>query len=374
MAVYKRGGVWWFEFYLGGRRIRESSGTTRKTLAIEAEKRRRLEIERARVGLPSEAPAERIRRVSEALKEYAGAYGTNHREKSILMVKNRSAHLTRLVGSMMLSDMTAPRITEYMQTRQKEGAGNRTINLELQILSCAMGYTWKMLWPRVKKLEENHDVGRALEPAEEKAVLDAAARNPSRLIHPFLFTLAWTGMRSDEARTLRWSQVDFETGEIVVGKAKTEAGKGRRIPMSANLKAVLGQHASWFAGRLGPLQPDWYVFPKSNRLAPADPLKPVTSLKTAWESVRTTAGVTCRLHDLRHSFCTKMAEAGVPETTMLDMMGHVSAAMLRRYSHIRAQARRDAMDALEARQISVGVPTKVPTVSGSGSRKSAVTH
>lgn len=32
--------------------------------------------------------------------------------------------------------------------------------------------------------------------------------------------------------------------------------------------------------------------------------------------------------------CTKLAEAGVPESTMLDMMGHVSTAMLRRYSHI----------------------------------------
>ena len=30
----------------------------------------------------------------------------------------------------------------------------------------------------------------------------------------------------------------------------------------------------------------------------------------------------------RHSFCTKLAEAGVPESTMLDMMGHVSPAML----------------------------------------------
>ncbi|MBK5294114.1 MAG: tyrosine-type recombinase/integrase [Acidobacteriia bacterium] len=40
----------------------------------------------------------------------------------------------------------------------------------------------------------------------------------------------------------------------------------------------------------------------------------------------------------RHSFCTKLAEAGEPESTMLDIMGHMSTAMLRRYSHIRAQA------------------------------------
>jgi hypothetical protein len=46
---------------------------------------------------------------------------------------------------------------------------------------------------------------------------------------------------------------------------------------------------------------------------------------------------------------------------MLDMMGHVSPAMLRRYSHIRAAARRDAMAALESR-ISVGVPKDSPKV------------
>jgi hypothetical protein len=59
---------------------------------------------------------------------------------------------------------------------------------------------------------------------------------------------------------------------------------------------------------------------------------------------------------------------------MLDMMGHVSMAMLRRYSHIRVQARRDAIDALEARQLSNVVPKVSPTVSDSAKEKSAVTH
>jgi len=65
--------------------------------------------------------------------------------------------------------------------------------------------------------------------------------------------------------------------------------------------------------------------------------------------------VNCRLHDLRHSFCTKLADERVPESTMLDMMGHVSAAMLRRYSHIRVQARKDAIRKLESRANSGGV-------------------
>jgi integrase len=387
MAVYRpkykdpktgkavRSAVWWYEFAFAGRRVRESAKTTRKTVAGEAEKRRRAELERAHAGMPIERPDQRIRTVGAVLKEYRATYPVNHREKSILMVKNRCAHLLRLLGSLVLSDMTAQRVLEYMEQRRSEAAGNRTINLELQILACAMGYTWKGLWPRVKRLEENHDVGRALEPNEEQAILEAAARNQSRLIYPFLFTLAWTGMRSDEARTLRWSQVDLgEAGEIRVGGAKTEAGKGRRIPLTGNLKAALIQHAARYSSQLGSVQPNWYVFPLSNRLALKDPLKPVTSLKTAWESVRTFAKVNCRLHDLRHSFCTKLAEAGVPESTMLDIMGHVSTAMLRRYSHIRAQARRDAIDALESRQLSIGVPKESPKVGDQSADILAVTH
>ena len=165
-----------------------------------------------------------------------------------------------------------------------------------------------------------------------------------------------------------------ESGEIRVGGSKTEAGKGRRIPISGNLRAVLLQHSARYESQLGPVQPDWYVFPLSNRLAFKDPINPVTSLKTAWESVRTKAKVDCLLHDLRHSFCTKLAEAGVPEGTMLDIMGHVSAAMLRRYSHIRAQARRDAIEAVESRQFSIAVPKESPKVDELDPGITRVTH
>jgi len=59
---------------------------------------------------------------------------------------------------------------------------------------------------------------------------------------------------------------------------------------------------------------------------------------------------------------------------MLDIMGHVSTAMLRSYSHIRAQARRDAIDALESRQLSIGVPKESPKVGGRSADILAVTH
>jgi len=202
--------------------------------------------------------------------------------------------------------------------------------------------------------------------------MEAAAKNRSPLIFPYLMTLAWTGIRSDEARMFQWWQSDLEGGDIIVGRSKSEKGTGRVISISGPLRAALEHHAAWCAAHLGPIQPDWYVFPKMNRTRPVDATKPVTSLKTAWNSVRETAGVQCRLHDLRHTFCTKLGEAGVPEQTMLDMMGHASTTMLRRYSHIRAKARREAIDALEARHS--GVPTKSPTVGGKSPKAKTITH
>jgi len=62
MSVHKRGAIWWYEFTFAGRRIRESAKTTRKTVAIEAEKARRRELERALAGLPVEEREEAPRR------------------------------------------------------------------------------------------------------------------------------------------------------------------------------------------------------------------------------------------------------------------------------------------------------------------------
>jgi integrase len=365
--------TWWFEFIYSGKRVRKSAKTTRKTIALEAEKDERRRLERARAGVPTESHANRIRTVAEALDAYSAAYKVNHRPKSIAVVAERSVHLERLLGSRLLPDLTAEKVTGYMAARQGEGAGNRTINIELGVLSRAIGHEWRLLWPKVKKLEENNDIGRALEPAEEKAILDAAQRSRSPLIYPYLMLLAWTGLRSDEGRILRWFQVDFAAGHVTVGKSKTDRGKGRQVPMTAALRAVFQQHMAWSASVLGPIQPDWYVFPFSRRVKPVDPAKPVTSLKRGWEAVRDKAGVSCRLHDLRHSFCTKLAEAGVPESTMLDIMGHMSAAMLRRYSHIRAKARREAMTAVESGSV-VGVLQEVPKVSRPQASKPTVTH
>jgi integrase len=68
------------------------------------------------------------------------------------------------------------------------------------------------------------------------------------------------------------------------------------------------------------------VYDKARR--PTDPTRPVTTIKSAWEGVRESAGVQCRFHDLRHTAITKLAEQGVPDSTMKALAGHVHDKML----------------------------------------------
>jgi len=235
-------------------------------------------------------------------------------------------------------------------------------------------------WPKVRKLEERKDVGKALSPEEERRLLDAACAqaspNRSQTLSTFIRVALLTGMRVGEIISLTWMQVDLERRVITVGKAKTSSGTGRQIPMNANLFAVLSTHVAWFSDRFGAAEAEHYLFP-FGKPTPNDPTKPITDVSGAWNALRKAAKVQCRLHDLRHTVATKMAEAGVPESTMLALMGHMSRAMLERYSHIRMAAKRTAMDsitlnseysvstpALEPADAgdSNGVPTKVPTI------------
>src|SRR5215475_11602875 len=79
-----------------------------------------------------------------------------------------------------------------------------------------------------------------------------------------------------------------------------------------------------------------------------DPTKPMVSWRSGWRNLTKKAGLKgLRFHDLRHHSITKLAEAGVPDRTLMAIAGHVSKAMLEHYSHIRMAAKRAAVDAMD---------------------------
>ncbi len=127
-----------------------------------------------------------------------------------------------------------------------------------------------------------------------------------------------------------------------MGRAKSSNGTGRIIPINDDLASILAAHRAWFLKEFG--EPRAGSSPVS--VGKARSLRSDASRYGHYVGLgRTKEGHRrpCRLHDLRHTFATRLAENGVSESTMLALMGHMSRAMLERYSHIRMTAKRDAV-------------------------------
>ena len=71
---------------------------------------------------------------------------------------------------------------------------------------------------------------------------------------------------------------------------------------------------------------------------------------TAWRALRDAARLPGSVPDLRHTVITELAEMGVADHVLESIGGHLSRRMLEHYSHIRIDAKRQALDALDAAQ------------------------
>src|SRR6476469_8905332 len=82
------------------------------------------------------------------------------------------------------------------------------------------------------------------------------------------------------------------------------------------------------------------------------------SWRSAWRTLTKKAGLPAfRFHDLRHCAITQLAENGASDSTIMAIAGHVSRRMLERYSHVRMEAKRNALEALAVSTKAAGYDT-----------------
>jgi integrase len=338
--IYKRGknGIYSYRFRFAGRMIHESTKNTSKTVAIQAERLRRRELEERINGIVKRAlPPTFEVAARKWMESRAHAVAKNTLSEARRCMK----HLLPAFGPRLICDITPDDIAVYQRRRLQSGAQGRTVNLEIGELRKVLkaNDAWLPFVGKYRKLNERTDVGIALSPEQERALLQATSAIDSAC-HTATVLCLNTAMRSDEIRQLRWSQIDLEKRTLVVGHSKSKAGTGRAIPLNVTAWQVLVRWAGRYPGAL----PEHCVFPacESKRI---DPTRP-GGWRSAWRSALRQAGFHCRFHDLRHTCITKLAESQASEQTLMAIAGHVSKRMLEHYSHIRMAAKRTALEGL----------------------------
>lgn len=168
---------------------------------------------------------------------------------------------------------------------------------------------------------KQHRVFSADEYASIEAALDdeANVQESATSACECLRLMMLTGRRRDEARTLKWKDVDLDAGAMRGIATKT----GRKdFPISAPAVALLKRL------RKRPVISS-YVFP-----SPVDNRKPVVNVNAVWDRVKVRAGITgrARIHDIRHSFAGTATALDIPIQSVAQLLGHENIATTARYS------------------------------------------
>ena len=354
MSVFKNGRFYHYEFKLDGRRRRGSTGTANKQQAIAEERRQRERLEKSyRQVIEEESREQQRKTIQLAADEFLTDYRAKH--QSPTFAEYALGHVRRLLGGSLVVEITPNVVKRYQADRLNEKAGPKTINDEVQLLLRLCGEQGVLIRATLRrdkalKLPLPPSPGRPYSAEQKARMLEEAQKLRTPQMHAALALDLNTGLRDKELRRIRWGQIDLINKKaLTVGKSKTDASTGRVIPLNETALAALVAHAAWYTRRFGECRPEWFAFAFGAPL-PKDPTRSITSFKTAWSKVREKAGVKGRWHDNRHTLVTELAESGAGDEVIMSIAGHVSRAMLSRYSHVRMEAKRRALDEIAARQ------------------------
>ncbi|MCZ6752857.1 MAG: tyrosine-type recombinase/integrase, partial [Acidobacteria bacterium] len=344
-VIYKRRKWYWADFSVDGTRYRKPLKTRNWQKALEEERKK---IEAARKGqLETQAGPKRL---FEAVGAYLAQKEITCSPRTTELEGERLSVVKQHFGDVRLAAIRPDAIAAYQRARHEAGIANRTINMDVGALRRVLKQCgrWRMLEERVKNLPENQQpVGRALTVEEQDRLFGAATTNPKwEHVYNAAIIAANTSMRPVEVKNLRWENVDLFEAIVTIQRSKNVTSR-RVIPLNKPARSAFARMLER-AKTLGFDQPEHYIWPAC-RWGRIDPTKPIKKWDSAWRSLRTTAKLPgLRFHDLRHTIVTELVEMGVPDHVIESITGHLSRRMIEHYSHVRIDAKRKALEDLDA--------------------------
>ncbi len=319
MSVFKRGGIYLYEFLFEGQRHRGSTRLTNRNAAMRVESISKAALAERRAGLiaPKTIPLFRDFVVQEFLpwdkKEHEAHPRTHQRYKV------SSKPLVEFFGSLRLDAISAAEVEQFKMERFDEisAAGtNRDLAALRFMLNFGMhiGHLQRNPVRGVRFLEEGPGSMRIVSHEEEEAYL--AAANP--LLRDLAVLILETGMRPQEVYEAEKANVHLERQYLFVPRGKTKSAR-RNIPLTKRAGEVLGRRMQATKGR--------YLFPHRS-----DPKRPMGALHHSHYKVfEQTGREKFRIYDLRHSYGSRAAMAGVDLPTLKELMGYSTITITMRY-------------------------------------------
>ena len=336
MSVYKRGNVYWYEFWFRGQRIRESSGLTNKVAAQQAESIRKAGLAEGRAGIAGPKPVVnfgdfvRIEFLPWAEKQYQSHPRTYERYRESTKPLLTSFEKLRLDGVSMA-------VVEKFKITRSTDVASATVNRDLAALRLILNlairkeYIAKNPVKEVQFLDEGPGQMRIVSHEEQRKYMAAA----SPLLRDVATLIVETGMRPEEVFNIRKENVHFEPPYLFVPIGKTRFAR-RNIQLTDASIEILRRRLAEAEGS--------FLFPRKG-----DSNKPLTTVRKAHHMALRMAKMASpfRLYDFRHTFGSRTAMAGVDLPTLKELMGHADISTTMRYVRPTPEDKREAVRKLE---------------------------
>lgn len=331
----KGAGVWWIRWAdANGRLHREKIGP--KNLAIAAYQARKTAVRQGKL-FPNQVGRQKVILFDELAQDflaYSASTKRSHRTDQF-----RIRRILRAFGSRPANGITAQEIQQWkvslLQTTYLKGGVSRPlspasvkhhIDLLRTIFNLAITSQKVTTNPvkQVAKIKLNNARVRYLSADEEVRLFSALPKKSHDMVRVALLT----GLRASNFLELEWTNIDLDAAVYTV--PRTKSGDTLRLPMHPRVKAILAslpRHSK-------------YVFPGSH----GQPIRHFSRI--FGEAIRTAAIPNFRLHDLRHTWASRLVMAGVDLYTVKELGGWKTIRMVERYAHLSPGHLRDALTRL----------------------------
>lgn len=220
----------------------------------------------------------------------------------------------------IITEITAAEWAEYIKHENKRRKRNLSNDKKAMsnILHFAMNEKRIDGVPKLTDPSEPSDVGREVE-AEEVDRLLAAAQDNSPLVYTAVLIAYTAGCRIGEIVSIPWKGVKTKDKHMTVN--------GKTGPRLVAIGQGLADHLEH---RKSAANSPW-LFPMRS-----DPQAHMSTnlLDKDWQTVKVTAGVKCRFHDLRHTYITRALRAGHSITKVSKQVGSSVPTITKVYEHL----------------------------------------
>lgn len=332
--IWQIGRIWWIQYYVHGRQIRESSHSDRKPAAERLLRQRLVEAVAGIALSPS------ITRVT--YEEVRDTLIADYRANGRKWLRKGKGGKVYICGISILDKFFAGYRTisintdilrKFIQERQEKGAANGIINRSLALLRRMF-----RLAAQDGKLRDIPHFPMLKEAPPRKGFLEYADFQKLRhelpeYLRSILTVAYYTGMRLGEILGLRWKNVSFHEAEIALDPGTTKNDDPRSVPLVGELLEMLKMERQ--------KSPEAeFVFTRRGRH--------LQSFNKAWASACERAGLGGLLfHDLRRTGLRNLVRAGVPERVAMAISGHKTRAVFERYNIVSGRDLKDAARQLE---------------------------